>query len=659
MRWHFSRKRPSDKTRDPIAGEFFASEAIKNAGEALVREGIQNSLDARPDRANGTASVRIFLSGASGALSPGAIAEWCEGAWPHLLAQGNGLPSGAVTPTTPCQYLVFEDFGTTGLEGDPESFEPVESVENPFFYFFRAEGKTQKSGDDRGRWGIGKQVFPRSSRAQMFFGYTETSDGGLLMGGCVLKNHRVSDQWFKPDGYFGEQRLVDDDALTVPVRDPGTIERFRNTFHLARRAGQRGLSVVVPWLEEGGDDSRTRYSFGRDTLALAVLEGYYLPIIDGRLEVTIEDATGVNKINASTYPDVLRTLLATSTDARVEKAIRRLEEYIVVASVARSGDAQMFTLPPCPEEKATWTDAMLPSSVAQDLRSALDSGNTIAVCATLTVRPKAGERSTDTFRCFLRKVSHFLEKPSHVREDLIISNVDCGKINGFACVIRIENGPLARLLGDSEGPAHTEWQASSRNFKDKYTYGGMTIGFVSEFANELLRRVYAASKALDRSILDDVFFDVREKGVGEGRVRTETTGKKDAEQTPPPEVRPPALPGYRLDRLAEGFVVSSTRNGSLAGMSIRVAAAYETTKGNPFKAYRPADFTFADGSLQLMHHGCTVEFAEPNVILLKVEEQDFSLRATGFDVNRDLIVRALAVKPRREETDPSTADGEA
>jgi len=76
MKWHFSAKRPSDKTRDPIAGEFFSSDAIKNAGEALVREGIQNSLDARLDKNAGVAKVRIYVSGERGAVAARDMEPW-------------------------------------------------------------------------------------------------------------------------------------------------------------------------------------------------------------------------------------------------------------------------------------------------------------------------------------------------------------------------------------------------------------------------------------------------------------------------------------------------------------------------------------------------------------------------------------------------------
>jgi hypothetical protein len=58
MNWHFRPLEVGETTREPIQGEFFSTEAIRNPTEALVREGIQNSLDA------GTESpikVRLFL----------------------------------------------------------------------------------------------------------------------------------------------------------------------------------------------------------------------------------------------------------------------------------------------------------------------------------------------------------------------------------------------------------------------------------------------------------------------------------------------------------------------------------------------------------------------------------------------------------------------
>ena len=326
MKWHFSRKRPSDKTRDPIASEFFASDAIKDAGEALVREGIQNSLDARLT-INGVCRIRIYVSAEQGAVDAEKHARWFDSAWPHYRAPKNGLKAGAISPERRCRYLVFEDFETTGLTGDTEQHDPIDGQRNAFFYFFRAEGKTEKGGDDRGRWGIGKQVFPRSSRAQTFFGYSETKEGPALMGGCILKHHH-DDQGvcYKPDGYFGLQKQVDEDTLTVLIRDPEVIDLFRNDFRLIRKSGQTGLSIIVPWLDDGDEEDRGKQGFERNALSIAAISGYFIPILEGRLEVVVEDHVGSHRINRETYRDVLLQIEGAG-DERLKSEVKRFRAY--------------------------------------------------------------------------------------------------------------------------------------------------------------------------------------------------------------------------------------------------------------------------------------------------------------------------------------------
>ena len=156
--WYFRRKAPGEKIRNPIQGEFFATEAIEGPGEALVRESVQNSLDARAG--NGPVSVRIRLATGPQALPGSDVADLFGPAWPHYGASGNGLHA-APRRGDPCPYLLIEDFGTRGLTGDPQQSDPdpAPGSRNPFFLFFRAEGLSAKGGTDLGRWGIGKFVF--------------------------------------------------------------------------------------------------------------------------------------------------------------------------------------------------------------------------------------------------------------------------------------------------------------------------------------------------------------------------------------------------------------------------------------------------------------------------------------------------------------------
>jgi hypothetical protein len=248
-RWHFSELRPGDKTREPTLGEFFATDAIRDPAEALVREALQNSLDAGVKDGTGqpmeTVEMRIFLATGGAALAPNVIEEFFTGSWPHFQAPGNGLRN-ALARDERCAYLVIEDFGTSGLTGDVRQWYDIPGSKNSFFYFFRAEGRTGKGEEDRGRWGVGKYVFPRSSRANAFFGLTVRRDDNrrLLMGQAVLKTHACGAKHYKPDGGFGEL----DGELLLPVSDPALIDRFYSAFNLSR-GSEPGLSIVIPWID--------------------------------------------------------------------------------------------------------------------------------------------------------------------------------------------------------------------------------------------------------------------------------------------------------------------------------------------------------------------------------------------------------------------------
>lgn len=271
--WYFNKYKPGDKHRDPIQGEFFSSEAISDPGRALVREGIQNSLDAAND--DKPVIVRIFISDDKHINNRNVINEFLAGSWDHFHATNNGLRE-VPDEYEHCRFLVFEDFNTTGLAGDPYELEPQHGSKNHFFYFFRTEGISGKGEGDRGRWGVGKTVFQRSSRINTMFGLTIVQDNSqpLLMGVSILKSHRVNGNSYTPDGWFG---TVQND-IVMPIVDNKFHERFKKAFHLDRGM-EPGLSIVVPWLDA---------EVSSNAIIEAVLKDYFYPVLTGKLEVIVE-----------------------------------------------------------------------------------------------------------------------------------------------------------------------------------------------------------------------------------------------------------------------------------------------------------------------------------------------------------------------------------
>lgn len=95
MNWHHRVKAPAEKVRDPIRGEFFSTEAIKNPADALVREALQNAMDAALRDSDGqpkdTLRARFFLATGKHALPAKEAATWFNEAWGHFHVPGNPL----------------------------------------------------------------------------------------------------------------------------------------------------------------------------------------------------------------------------------------------------------------------------------------------------------------------------------------------------------------------------------------------------------------------------------------------------------------------------------------------------------------------------------------------------------------------------------------
>lgn len=645
--WTFTVKAKNERTRNPVSGEFFASDAIKNAGEALIREAIQNSLDARTDRLNGKAKVRIYLSGQSSALTPAMHKKWFDTAWPHYHAPKNGLRAGKAKDNLKCGFLVFEDFGTTGLTGDWSQADVIEGAKNSFFYFFRAEGATEKSADQLGRWGIGKQVFPRSSHTQTFFGYSVTDNypKGFLMGSCILKYHEINGVVYRPDGYFSKPIQINGlDSISGPITDVSLLNDFRKDFKLCRSDGQTGLSVVVPWLDEGEDGAS---GFDKDSLLIALVDGYFLPILEGKLEVDLEDADSVIHIRSDNFQKILDELGdRLQNDYRRHKLIKRTCSLIKLAKLILSSASIKYQLSDCDKLRAVWDEKTLSDEQSKSIRTTLAEGRLVQVKVGLYVRRKGAIDARDEFSCYMIKDENFNERPCHIREDLIISNVTSGRANGFATIIRIDKGALANLLGDSENPAHTEWQSTSHNFKDKYTCGASNIKFVAEFASELLRRVHSSSSQIDKEILRAYFNDPGPE--------TQTDSKPPLDLPKPPnstpEIRPiltdpPLIPvttgrvRVSITPLTDGFTATVTGWQIDSSNQLELRVAYETAKGDPFSRYQKHDFDFSHNLIKREIEAGVIISAKENRVILGISGPDFKITFTGFDVNRDLIVR--------------------
>ena len=219
--WHFNPRRPCDRMRDSANDAFFTAESLENLSEALVREAIQNSLDAAQRNTDGVRQVTVRIRFVPNA--PNEARQFLAGHFASARQNfecGLGRPSLSPLFAEETGYITLEDFGTRGLTGDVNEWRLERAQQNAFFSFFRAEGQSAKTGENIGRWGIGKQVFPTASRLHAMFGLTVRSEnpGRALMGSAVVRNDAVH----KPANLIG---------ASWTMRNPSLEDRPKEANH--------------------------------------------------------------------------------------------------------------------------------------------------------------------------------------------------------------------------------------------------------------------------------------------------------------------------------------------------------------------------------------------------------------------------------------------
>jgi len=632
--WFFKPKEPGDTPREPIQGEFFAADAISDPGTALVREGIQNSLDAVRDGQQ--VLVRIFVSGPEQAVPPKKIAGYVEGLQPHLESPGNGLRSGdTLQVDSTCPYLVFEDFGTTGLEGDPaEPFQSRTGQKNHFYHFFRAEGQTDKEAAQRGSWGVGKHVFFRASQISTVFGVTiRASDARrLLFGKCILKHHWLNGRYYQ-DGYFGRRKKGQ--SLVVPVEQEEEVQQFCEAFQL-RRGKAPGLSIVVPWLD-GEVTERA--------ILEAVLRDYFYPILCGQLKVQVET------------PKLKTILDSGSLISEVSKpgleVVQDLKPLLELAEWARNvPQDQMYDLNRPPEDRAwQWSAELVPAEAIEALRNAFQKGAPCAVRVPVTVRKRDGTRAPSHFSVYLKRdMSEQSGRPVFIRDGIIISRVDAPRSRGTRALVIADDPPIASFLRDAENPSHTEWQQV--RLKADYKSGVSDLRFVKRSVYELVRILAQAEEEEDRTLLAD-FFSLPAPPEDEEAVTTrqKKPGSKKKGNGKKIEPPPPASPqGFRIQKVWGGFSVLPGDEEISPPSCLQIRVAYNTRRGSPLNKYNRADFRLTDESIKLTPEGLTIIKLEDNYLVAEIHDSKFKLEVTGFDPRRDLYVSAIPKEDRSGDT---------
>ncbi len=628
--WVFPRQRPMEKHRDPIQGEFFTTESIDSVADSVVRESVQNSLDAKASDSSEPIEVRFTI----GNVPSTQVAMFLEGLWPHVAACDEA--AGALEKDSMVRFLAVEDFFTTGLRGDPAEMYDVDDADPPneFYFFVRAEGRSSKSGADRGNWGVGKYTYPMVSQVNAFFALTfrvpECGPGGqgpLAIGQAVLENHSVAGTHYQPDGWLASITRIGDDDFPLPFGNGsgGTPEQLVEAFLLTRKE-ESGLSVVVPFIDP---------ELTAEEIVESVVRNYGIAIAWGLLSVVVFDET-----RDATHID------ETELDAVVEGLPRaERDQFHADLELARWGEA-------CPDEdrvdlgrlegRPSWgAEGLMDEEVGRSIREGLAAGDKVCVRVPVHVEEKSGELDEwSYFDVLFAPTGDSKAPPAFYREGLRISEVGSSKISGIRAIVVIGDPPLARMLGDAEGPAHVNWKPSTRRFKDKYADGKRWIGFVKQAPHEILRLARSVQEDEDRDLAKDFFSTAEPPPPPPPPPDPEDPqGEEDDQGGEEPEPDPPeSEQGVRVAEIAGGFSVGVDSSSSRASM-LHISVAYDVRRGSALKKWRSWDFKLED--LEVDINGGRLIRRSGNEMRVRVDDPvTFKCHVCGFDPNRDLYVKA-------------------
>ena len=667
-RWRFARMTPAEINQDPVQGEFFSREA--NLPGRLVREAIQNSLDAR--RGTEPVRVRFVFSGERDALPADRAARYLRRLRRHVEAvvAAGGMVAGASDGDDeeeeraaydalacfdrPMDYLVVEDFGTRGLAGDIEANSEREEG-NHFWGFFRSIGISPKGENDAGSWGLGKWVFPDASIINAYLGMTqrEGEEKWLLMGMALLKTHHLGEgaerRKYRYYGSFAAHDERDDEHwLPLPIDSDDDADDFILTalddFGLERMENP-GLSVIVPYPK----DELTPAAIAR-----AVLTQYFLPVVRGDLVVEIVHPEDGNRaIDAASIEEEVGRI----AKGRDDESPDSLRGAIELARWAIAREERAHTALPA----RNLAGALAGRDDFDAIRERYEHGERLAFRLTMNAHARKDNHPFNTsFHLYLERDDDLDRGHDYfMRGPLRIPNMDhIARLKARALVLVDGDSPLGHMLRDAEGPAHEAWNTNEQRLKDNWVGSYQRVQDVRHAAERLLLRLTERPPERLTHALAKWF---------PGTTPKDDTGggeNSDGGRTPRPKV--PRLPRSPLEIVSAsgGFAVRAPKDATdLTGKDWTVQFAYDSTGGpsKPFKLFAQSvaaeapDFSLSGGQLRVEAKGCEYDITGENKFTLHVHADNFRIALSGFDSRRDVVVDVQPVPEAASESDEDAA----
>jgi hypothetical protein len=276
------------------------------------------------------------------------------------------------------------------------------------------------------------------------------------------------------------------------------------------------------------------------------------------------------------------------------------------------------------------------------LRERYLDGKLTSVRVRIALPQKQGETLKGNLDVHLERLNDGFRYDSYfVREGMTITKINSSpSLRGVRALVVVDPGPLAQLLGDTEGAAHEDWDKSADRPDLTWKKGWKgRVGFVRSIVDRLADVLTPSTNEPDFELLSDFFSVPRLEGPQ--RQRGPGDEKPDEPQMEPVTAKPK---WFRVTERAGGFTVSRDTMAALPqNPALRVSVAYDIPRGDPLRNWSPFDFEISRGKddpgLSAKGRGISAARPHGNVVVLTNIQDDFYFTINGFDRHRDLYIK--------------------
>ncbi|KIC39878.1 hypothetical protein RA27_16370 [Ruegeria sp. ANG-R] len=647
--WSFPKAGPEHSNSSSKLNEFFNDQ---DASTALVREAVQNSLDAALDPLE---PVRVRLSLASypwETLEPflrtGQADETVDD---HLSSDDLGkFADSFVGQELRC--LIIEDQGTKGLIGETDK-NNAHSGSN-FVGFWWNDGISGKGKGSSGSHGVGKTTLTRISGMSLFLAVTKrcTDEKRYLLGFANLPYHHVNGRSYLGYGRFGRTIQQDGKDKFMPIEEASQIEEFLSEFSLNR--DESGLSVFIPGVPNSVDSSG---------LLLAAVRDYYWPILKGDLVIEVVDRHSGETTTVSAENISMVVSQISEQEGRSRNAASDTEHRVGIVreilELRTSGNANWFA---GNEPKLSLTaHGDIRGAVSKDcfsddnlerMYSAFEKGQLIGFSFSLKIEAVGGEEQVGLVEVFFKKTDYKLtDNAQFIRNQIIISRQPSNiPAKNVTCFLIAEEQVMSDYLKEAEEPAHTRWFLNRFN-EQKSFESDWALRFVMDLPAHMYRILSREDEDANtyENFADDIFSVTEPVGTGTKKKRGQKRKKSEEPDDLPAVKRSPAI---RVERDAENPGFDLLPVGNLAELfeeenvsfpiEVTVKAAYVSALGKTrsWRDYSKIDFQFGKTiPIDISPQGAAkVVSASENTFTVELLQPEFRVSAKGFDGNRDLLI---------------------